>query len=79
MSRTSTGRASRGPRSRPTYKTGNQVGNLNQVYDTNGNVKQNSLSMNFSWNAVRQPITVNGVGGMYDALGRLVETNNGGS
>jgi len=52
---------------------------LNYVYDTNGNVKQNSLSTNFSWNAAGQPITVSGVGATYDALGRLVETNNSGS
>jgi YD repeat-containing protein len=61
------------------YPPTNQVSNLNYVYDTNGNVKQNSLSMNFSWNAAGQPITVSGVGATYDALGRLVETNNSGS
>jgi YD repeat-containing protein len=61
----------------------NQVNNLGFAYDANGNVQQNSVNMTFVWNAAGQPVTVNNgsavVGATYDALGRLVETNNGGS
>jgi len=47
-------------------------------YDANGN-QTLAETNNLSWNAAAQPVTVNGVGATYDALGRVVETNASGS
>lgn len=46
------------------------------TYDANGNQTQNTFAT-FAWNAASQPVTVNGIGATYDALGRMVETVNG--
>lgn len=46
------------------------------TYDANGNQTQNTWAI-FAWNAANQPVTVNGISATYDALGRMVETENG--
>lgn len=57
----------------------NQVSSgVSATYDANGNqtlAETNQLS----WNASGQPVTVNGIGATYDALGRVVETASGNS
>jgi RHS repeat-associated protein len=46
------------------------------TYDANGNQTKNTWAT-FAWNAVANPVTVNGIGATYDALDRMVETANG--
>jgi len=54
----------------------NQVsGNISPLpnYDANGN-QLTSTGASLTWNALAQPISVNGTAANYDALGRMVET-----
>jgi RHS repeat-associated protein len=49
-------------------------------YDANGNQKNlTATGESISWNALNQPISMNGVTASYDALGRMVETGSGSS
>ncbi len=48
------------------------------TYDANGNVLNDSLHV-YTWDAEGRPLTVDGVGLTYDALGRMVEQNRSGS
>jgi len=45
--------------------------------DSNGNVTNDSLHT-YSWDTYGRPITIDSVNVTYDALGRMVERNNGG-
>ena len=47
-------------------------------YDANGNVLNDSLHV-YTWDAEGRPLTVDGVGLTYDALGRMVEQNRSGA
>ena len=47
-------------------------------YDANGN-QLTATSATLTWNALAQPITVNGTNATYDALGNMVETGSGSS
>jgi len=47
-------------------------------YDANGNVLNDSLHV-YTWDAEGRPLTVDGVGLSYDALGRMVEQNRSGA
>ena len=72
----------------PTYSAAYQTA-TNQVssgispsptYDANGNQKNlTATGESISWNALNQPISMNGVTATYDALGRMVETGSGSS
>jgi RHS repeat-associated protein len=46
-------------------------------YDANGNVLNDSFHI-YSWDAEGRPVTIDGVGLTYDALGRMVEQNRSG-
>ncbi|MGO9777446.1 MAG: hypothetical protein ACLQGT_11895 [Terracidiphilus sp.] len=46
------------------------------TYDANGN-QLTSTPATLTWNAVAQPVTINGTTATYDALGRMVETGSG--
>ena len=62
----------------PTYSpTTNRMTSLpgfTPSYDANGNVLNDS-SHQYSWDAESRPVTIDGVGLTYDALGRMVEQN----
>ena len=50
------------------------------TYDANGNQKNlTATGESISWNALNQPISMNGVTATYDAMGRMVETGSGSS
>lgn len=52
------------------------IGNGTPSYDTNGNVTNDFLH-NYTWDAANRPVTIDGVGAIYDALGRMVEQVRG--
>jgi RHS repeat-associated protein len=54
------------------------IGGSTPSYDANGNVLNDFLH-SYAWNADGRPITIDGVSVTYDALGRMVERNNGGA
>jgi RHS repeat-associated protein len=54
------------------------IGSSVPAYDTNGNVTNDFLNT-YSWDANGRPVTADSVGLSYDALGRMVEQNRGGS
>jgi len=66
----------------PTYSTATNrmtlIGGSTPSYDANGNVLNDFLH-SYAWNADGRPITIDGVSVTYDALGRMVERNNGGA
>jgi len=48
------------------------------TYDLNGNQRNlTATGESISWDALNQPISMNGVAATYDALGRMVETSSG--
>ena len=49
------------------------------TYDSNGKVTNDAVVNTFAWDANGRPVTVNGVGLTYDALGRMVEQNRSGT
>jgi RHS repeat-associated protein len=51
-----------------------EIGSSTPSYDANGNVTNDFLHT-YSWDAAGRPVTVDGVGITYDALGRMVEQN----
>jgi RHS repeat-associated protein len=53
-----------------------QIGSSYPTYDSNGNVTNDFLH-SYTWDANGRPVTIDGVGITYDALGRMVEQNNG--
>src|SRR4029077_2209417 len=66
----------------PTYSpTTNQmtsIGGSTPTYDANGNVGNDFLNT-YTGDAAGRPVTMNGIGATYDALGRMVEKNSGGT
>ncbi|HXN53934.1 MAG TPA: RHS repeat-associated core domain-containing protein [Candidatus Acidoferrum sp.] len=54
------------------------INGFTPIYDNNGNVLNDNLHT-YSWDAYGRPITIDSVNLTYDALGRMVERNNGGS
>jgi RHS repeat-associated protein len=55
-----------------------QIASSTPSYDANGNVTNDFLHT-YAWDANGKPVTVDGVGITYDALGRMVEQNRAGS
>jgi RHS repeat-associated protein len=53
------------------------IGGSVPTYDANGNVTNDFLHT-YAWDANGRPVTVDGVGLTYDALGRMVEQNRSG-
>jgi len=54
------------------------IGGLTPSYDANGNVLNDFLHQ-YAWDAAGRPVTIDGVGITYDALGRMVEQNHSGA
>ncbi len=54
------------------------IGSYTPTYDANGNVTADSLN-SYAWDSNGHPVTVDGVGATYDALGRMVEQNKSGT
>jgi RHS repeat-associated protein len=54
-----------------------QIGSSTPTYDANGNVTNDFLHT-YAWDAYGRPVTVDGVGLTYDAMGRMVEQNRSG-
>jgi RHS repeat-associated protein len=55
-----------------------QIGSSTPTYDADGNVTNDFLH-SYAWDAFGKPITIDGVGITYDALGRMVEQNRSGA
>jgi len=55
-----------------------QIGSSTPLYDANGNVTDDFLHT-YAWDANGRPVTIDGVGATYDALGRMVEINKNGT
>jgi RHS repeat-associated protein len=55
-----------------------EIGSSMPTYDANGNVTNDFLHA-YSWDANGRPVTIDGVGVTYDALGRIVEENKSGT
>ncbi|MGH9733520.1 MAG: RHS repeat-associated core domain-containing protein [Candidatus Acidiferrales bacterium] len=54
------------------------IGSQTPSYDADGNILDDYLNT-YSWDGYGRPVVVNGVDITYDAFGRMVERNNGGS
>jgi len=54
------------------------IGTSTPSYDANGNVTNDFLHT-YAWDANDRPVTIDGIGATYDALGRLVELNRSGA
>jgi len=54
------------------------IGSYTPTYDANGNVTADSLN-SYAWDSNGRPVTIDGVGATYDALGRMVEQNKSGT
>jgi RHS repeat-associated protein len=54
------------------------IGGSSPSYDANGNVTNDFLHT-YAWDGYGRPVTIDTVGVTYDALGRMVEQNRGGS
>jgi RHS repeat-associated protein len=54
-----------------------QIGSSTPTYDTNGNVL-NDTAHTYAWDVNGKPVTIDGVGLTYDALGRMVEQSKNG-
>ena len=55
-----------------------QVGSSTPTYDANGNAT-NDTAHTYAWDAVGRPVTIDGVGLTYDALGRMAEQDKSGA
>jgi RHS repeat-associated protein len=55
-----------------------QIGSSTPSYDSNGNVTNDFLNT-YSWDANGRPVTADGVGLTFDALGRIIEQNRSGA
>jgi RHS repeat-associated protein len=66
----------------PTYSSSTNrmtlIGSSVPTYDANGNVT-NDFANTYSWDSNSRPVTIDGVGITYDALGRMAEQNNSGT
>ena len=54
------------------------IGSSTPTYDANGNVTNDFLHT-YAWDAEGHPVTIDGIGATYDALGRMVEQNRSGT
>jgi RHS repeat-associated protein len=54
-----------------------EIGSQTPTYDLNGNVTNDFLHA-YSWDAYGKPVTIDSIGIMYDALGRMAEQNKSG-
>jgi RHS repeat-associated protein len=54
------------------------IGSSTPTYDANGNVTNDFLHT-YAWDAEGRPVTIDGIGATYDALGRMVELNRSGT
>ncbi len=63
------------PRIKQNHMT--QIGSSTPTYDANGNVTNDFLHV-YAWDAASRPVTIDGVGVTYDALGRMVEQDKSG-
>ncbi len=54
------------------------IGSSTPSYDADGNVLNDFLHT-YTWNADGRPVTIDGIGATYDALGRMVELNVSGT
>jgi RHS repeat-associated protein len=54
------------------------IGSSTPTYDANGNVTNDFLHA-YSWDALGRPVTIDGVGVTYDALGLMVEQSKSGT
>ena len=73
-----TGNSSFNPSYSSTTNRMMQIGSSTPTYDANGNVTNDFLHT-YAWDANGRPVTVDGVGVTYDALGRMVEQNRSGA
>ena len=73
-----TGNSSFNPSYSSTTNRMNQIGSSTPTYDANGNVTNDFLHT-YAWDANGRPVTIDGVGVTYDALGRMVEQNRSGT
>jgi RHS repeat-associated protein len=55
-----------------------QIASSTPTYDSDGNVTNDFLHT-YSWDAYGKPVTIDGAGITYDALGRMVEQNKNGT
>ncbi|MGH7836875.1 MAG: hypothetical protein ACREQC_03510, partial [Candidatus Binataceae bacterium] len=55
-----------------------EIGSSTPTYDANGNVTNDFLHT-YTWDANARPVTIDGVGITYDALGRMAEQNRSGA
>jgi RHS repeat-associated protein len=55
-----------------------EIGGSTPTYDANGNVTNDFLHT-YTWDATGRPVIIDGVGVTYDALGRMVERDSGGT
>lgn len=66
----------------PTYSSSTNhmtlIGSSTPTYDANGNVT-NDFVNTYSWDSNARPVTIDGVGISYDALGRMAEQNKSGT
>lgn len=62
----------------PTTNQMTSIGGSTPSYDADGDVTNDFLNT-YTWNAYGRPITADGVGITYDALGRMVEQNRAGT
>jgi len=62
----------------PTTNRMTSIGSSTPSYDADGNVLNDFLNT-YSWDGYGRPVTINGVGVTYDALGRMVEQNRSGA
>jgi RHS repeat-associated protein len=54
------------------------IGSSTPTYDANGDVTNDFLHT-YAWDAEGRPVTIDGIGASYDALGRMVEQNRSGT
>jgi RHS repeat-associated protein len=73
-----TGNSSFNPSYSPSTNQMTSIGSSTPTYDSNGNVTNDFLNT-YAWDANGRPVTADGVGLTYDALGRMVEQNRSGT
>ena len=73
-----TGNSSFGATYSPTTNRMTTIGTSTPTYDANGNVTNDFLHT-YAWDAEGRPVTIDGIGAAYDALGRMVEQNRSGT
>jgi RHS repeat-associated protein len=74
---TKTGNSSFNPSYSAATNRMTQIGSSTPTYDADGNVTNDFLHT-YAWDANGRPVTIDGIGATYDALGRMVELNRSG-